>query len=226
VAARKRTPGTADLPIGGLSSASGAPLSVGVSLAAEGNTQPAIQENSVPGPLWHTRGYLAHFENGAAVQHVTFHLADSLPQSTLQRLEAEMSTFPAKTRRRTSQTARCLVRRGPWLMYSPRPCDSGVAQTSLLLFDEKRYRLLAWVVMPNHVHVLFQPMDGWTVAEIVASWKKFTARKIFGHRRQSGEGAAGPVWHREFWDRYIRDSAPLARAIEHIHLNPVKVGLA
>jgi putative transposase len=227
VAARKRTPGTADLPIGGLSSASSAPLSVGIPVAAEGNTQLAIQENGVPGPLWRTRGYLPHFENGAAVQHVTFHLADSLPQSTLQRLETEMKYFPGEKRDAGSRKrldawfdaghGSCIVRD---------PAMAGVAQSSLPLFDEKRHRLLAWVVTPNHVHVLLQPIDGWTVAKIVASWKKFTARKIFDHRRQTGEGAAGPVWPREFWDRYIRDSAHLARAIEYIHLNPVKVGLA
>jgi REP element-mobilizing transposase RayT len=37
--------------------------------------------------------------------------------------------------------------------------------------------------MPNHVHVLFQPMTGWTVVKIVASWKKFTAARICAFRR-------------------------------------------
>jgi REP element-mobilizing transposase RayT len=78
--------------------------------------------------------------------------------------------------------------------------------------------------MPNHVHVLFQPMNGWTVAKIVASWKKFTARRICDGLRDHGKGIA-PVWHREYWDRYIRDQRHFQRTILYIHANPVKAGL-
>jgi len=100
-----------------------------------------------------------------------------------------------------------------------------MVQASLLTFNSQRYRLLAWVVMPNHVHVLFQPLNGWTVAKIVAAWKKFTARKICDDLRDSGKGPSAPIWHREYWDRYIRDQTHLAQVIEYIHLNPVKAGL-
>ncbi len=100
-----------------------------------------------------------------------------------------------------------------------------MVQGSLLSFDSQRYRLLAWVVMPNHVHALFQPTKGWTVAKIVASWKKFTARKICDDRRNGGEGRRTPIWHREYWDRYMRDQNHLQQAIEYIHLNPVKARL-
>jgi type I restriction enzyme R subunit/putative DNA methylase len=110
-----------------------------------------------------------------------------------------------------------------------------MAQESLLLFDSQRYRLLAWVVMPNHVHVLFQPMGGWTVARIVAAWKRFTARKIsdiswkdanteIGAPRNCQLTKPAPIWHREYWDRYIRDQRHFAQAVEYIHLNPVKAG--
>ncbi len=37
---------------------------------------------------------------------------------------------------------------------------AAMVQGSLLAFDSQRYRMLAWVVMPNHVHTLFQPMEG------------------------------------------------------------------
>ena len=113
-----------------------------------------------------------------------------------------------------------------------KPAIAKMVQESLLAFDSQRYRLLAWVVMPNHVHALFQPMNGWTVAKIVASWKKFTARKI---RPGSTPGNAnlliggfrsgGPVWHREYWDRYIRNQRHFNQAIDYIHQNPVKAGL-
>jgi len=59
----------------------------------------------------------------------------------------------------------------------------------------------------------------------MASWKKFTARKICNDRRNSGEEPGAPVWHREYWDRYIRDQSDLEQAVEYIHLNPVNEGL-
>ena len=100
-----------------------------------------------------------------------------------------------------------------------------MVQGSLLNFDSMRYRLLAWVVMPNHVHVLFELVEGWTIAKIVAAWKKFTARRICDDQRDSGGRPGGPVWHREYWDRYIRDERHFKRAVEYIDSNPVKAGL-
>jgi REP element-mobilizing transposase RayT len=205
----KNNPGNANLPIGG--------------------QRNAIQENGVPGvpgPVWHSRGYLPHFESSEATQHVTFHLADSLPQTVLLRLEAELKTLPTEKRdveRRRRVDAWIDAGHGSCALRKPGIAD--MVQGSLLTFDSERYRLLAWVVMPNHVHVLFQPINGWTVAKIVAAWKKFTARKICDDRGESGEGPSTPVWHREYWDRFIRDRRHFEQTVEYIHLNPVKAGL-
>jgi len=189
-----------------------------------GGVKDAIQENGAP--RWHSRGYLPHFESSEVTQHVTFHLADSLPQTVLLRLESELKTLPAGKRdaeRRKRVDAWIDAGHGSCILR--KPAIAAMVQGSLLTFDSQRYRLLAWVVMPNHVHVLFQPINGWTVAKIVAAWKKFTARKICDNRRNGGDGPSAPVWHREYWDRYIRDQAHLAQVIAYIHLNPVKAGL-
>jgi type I restriction enzyme R subunit/putative DNA methylase len=76
--------------------------------------------------------------------------------------------------------------------------------------------------MPNHVHALFQPFDGWTLARIVGPWKSFTGRRL-----GSQYPCPGPrrVWHREYWDRFIRDENHFLAAREYIHDNPVKAGL-
>jgi REP element-mobilizing transposase RayT len=155
-------------------------------------------------------------------------------------LAAELRALPAEKRdveRRKRIEAWIDAGHGSCLMREPRIAD--VVQESLLSFDAQRYRLLAWVVMPNHVHVLFEPINVWTVAKIVASWKKFTARKICdmivpfpgnanlpigsGLAPQIESGAS--IWHREYWDRYIRNEQHLKRAIEYIHQNPVKASL-
>ena len=205
----------------------------------------ANREIGVPGgPRWHSRGYLPHFESADATQHVTFHLADSLPKDVLDRLNEELKGLPAARQdieRRKRVEAWIDAGHGSCVLREPDIAN--MAQNSLLIFDAQRYRLLAWVVMPNHVHVLFQAMNGWTMAKIVASWKKFTARKICDFRRAAnaagnahlpiGEslntanreiGVPG-VWHREYWDRFIRDERHFQQVVEYIHQNPVKAGL-
>jgi REP element-mobilizing transposase RayT len=95
-----------------------------------------------------------------------------------------------------------------------------MVQNALLFFDEKRYKLHAWVIMPNHVHVLVHVFDGFPVAGTVQSWKGFSAReanKLLGRQ--------GAFWQRDYYDRYIRDDDHYCDAVEYIHNNPVKAGL-
>ena len=135
-----------------------------------GRVNDAIQENGAP--RWHSRGYLPHFESSDVTQHVTFHLADSLPQTVLLRLEAELKFLPAEKRDaepRKRVDAWIDAGHGSCVLRDPAIAD--MVQDSLLTFDSQRYRLLAWVVMPNHVHILFQPINRWTVAKIVAAWE-------------------------------------------------------
>ena len=174
---------------------------------------------------WISRGYLPH-QSSTRFQHVRFHLADSVPKAGLLQIENELRTVTDDRRdveRRKRLDAWTDSGYGSCVLWKPE--IAGMMQGALLEFESRRYRLSAWVIMPNHVHVLFQPLSGWLVAKIVASWKKFSARMICHMLRDAGK-KAGPVWHREYWDRYMRDSKHLAKAIEYIHMNPVKAGLA
>jgi len=54
--------------------------------------------------------------------------------------------------------------------------------------------------MPNHVHVLFMPTQGFGVPTIVQAWKGFTAKAI-----NRTLGRAGTVWQKESWDRLVRN---------------------
>jgi REP element-mobilizing transposase RayT len=166
-----------------------------------------------------------------------FHLADSLPREVVERVEAEIGILPAdqqefERRKRWEDW----IDAGHGSCVLREPAAAAMVQDSLLHFDSLRYRLLAWAVMPNHVHVLFQPLPGWTVAQIVASWKRFTARRICDFCRAGNPGTPGtanlpigknptPVWHREYWDRFIRNERHFQQAVEYIHQNPVKAGL-
>ncbi len=179
----------------------------------------ALPETLLTG--WHSRGYLPHFEGGAIPQMITFHLAGSLPAEVLARFENELRTLPetkASPERRKRIEAYLDSGAGPcWL---GRPEVARLVQNALLHFDGERCRLHAWVVMPNHVHVLITPLEGHPLAEIVHSWKSYTANEA-----NKLLGISGPFWQPEYYDRFIRDEQHYRAAIEYIEVNPVKAGL-
>jgi len=101
-----------------------------------------------------------------------------------------------------------------------------IAEESLLFGDTDRYRLLAWCVMPNHVHVLIEQQPNWPLAKVVQSWKRHIAREI--HRLGSPsctQPSPDPLWQRDYWDRYIRNEQHLQAAKRYIEENPVAAGL-
>ncbi len=58
------------------------------------------------------------------------------------------------------------------------PPDGAMVEAALRYFDGERYQLAAWVVMPNHVHVLLESLPGWPLGKLVQSWKRHTTREI------------------------------------------------
>lgn len=177
-------------------------------------------------PVWWARGYQPHVESPHLIQHVCYHLADSLPREVVEAMDAELKSLtpmlrdPEKEKRINAYLD---AGRGSCVLREPEIAE--LVQNAFLLFHGRRYTLHAWCVMPNHVHVLFQPMEGWTMSRIVWSWKSFTGRRISEWRNRAGLKPGGPVWHREYWDRFVRDAAHYEAAIDYISMNPVKAGL-
>jgi putative transposase len=86
--------------------------------------------------------------------------------------------------------------------------------------EARRDEMLAWTVMPNHVHVLFKLLAPHGLGAVVGSWKRFTARAA--NRRL---GRSGAFWQDDYWDRFVRHDAHYAAAVAYIDQNPVKAGL-
>ena len=91
--------------------------------------------------------------------------------------------------------------------------------------DEKRYKLMAYCIMPNHVHVLIQPIaqdhgEIFSVQHIIYTWKRFTANAI--NRLM---GRKGSLWLKESYDRMVRDDNELHKVVSYILENPVKAKL-
>ena len=167
---------------------------------------------------------MPHFDSHNVVQHVTYRLADSLPHELRRQLEDELRTIPAELQdRERRRRIEDWMDAGFGSCFLRDPVAARLVQDSLRRFDGERYRLLAWVVMPNHVHVLFQTRGGWTMSRIVSSWKSFTGRRLA--QAASRSDLEQRIWHREYWDRYVRDEAHLSAVRDYIHENPVKARL-
>ncbi|HEY3912465.1 MAG TPA: transposase [Stellaceae bacterium] len=162
---------------------------------------------------WRSRGYLPHLDAPELVQHLVFRLADSLPA----RFKDEIIGCPPATRAEALDAA---LDQGLGRRDLAIPEIAALVQRALLRFNGDRYALIAWCVMPNHVHSLIETREGHRLDRIVHSWKSYTAKKA--NRLLD---RAGPFWAPEYFDRYMRDNAHLAATRAYIEANPVKAGL-
>jgi len=176
----------------------------------------------LPAPLpgtqtWHSRGYLPHLDQPGLIQMITFRLADALPAHVLSTLPHGASKHEQANRRIELEThldaghGRCLLREER---------VARMVEAALAHFDGTRYHLLAWVVMPTHVHVAVEVLPGRDVAAIVQNWKSFTSKKANRLLARNGR-----FWQPEYFDRAIRDERHYRRAVEYVRNNPVKAGL-
>jgi len=93
-------------------------------------------------------------------------------------------------------------------------------EDALLYFDRDRYRAIAWCVMPNHVHTMIEPCEGFALPAIVNSRKSYTAKEI-----NKLLGKRGQLWIEEYHDRYVRNERHFHTMVAYIEKNPVKAGL-
>lgn len=97
---------------------------------------------------------------------------------------------------------------------------AALVENALLYFDDQRYRLIAWCIMPNHVHGLIETGESWPLASLLHSWKSYSA---LGANQILGR--SGDFWFREYHDRFIRDERHFRNAVTYIEQNPVKARL-
>jgi putative transposase len=86
--------------------------------------------------------------------------------------------------------------------------------------DRGFYKLHAFALMPEHLHVLLTPGDETTIEKAMQMIKGGSAHRIGIERPQ-----AFPIWHRSFHDRWIRDAEQFWSAKSYIEQNPVKARL-
>ena len=109
--------------------------------------------------------------------------------------------------------------RGHGECWLRQPAIASLVENILRAGHGNAYRLQAWVVMPNHIHLV---VDVWDVplSKLLNLWKGRSARAANNILCR-----AGHFWEREYFDTLIRDAAHLTRAIRYTENNPTKAGL-
>ena len=187
---------------------------------------------------WHERGYLPHCDFPNLIQFVTFRLADSMPESRRGEWEHLLKIEDDREKRAKLEE---YLDRGVGGCHLRDARVAKLAEDALLFEHDKTYELLAWCVMPNHVHVLVHVWNK-PLWKLVALWKKFAAAKALAllrtERRSSDRlvhqgnatepnqsSAFRKFWQREYWDTFMRDEAQEKTSIRYIENNPVKAKL-
>jgi putative transposase len=157
---------------------------------------------------WHERGYLPHFDAPYVSQFVT---VTRRPE-----WEGILNESDDSQRRRKLEA---WLDRGHCKCWLRRADLASLVEEKLRESDGKTYRLQAWAVMPNHLHLV---VDVWAtpLSKLLNLWKGGSARaaNLALDRR-------GRFWEREYFDTLICDGEHLKRAIRYTENNPVKAAL-
>ena len=176
-------------------------------------------------PIERHGGRLPHWQQGEVLQFVTFRLGDALPAVKLRRWRQERDIWLQKNPRPwTAETAAEYAQRftgqlEAWLDEGAGSCllrdPSARAEVveAMTRFEGIRVVHHAWVVMPNHVHALFQPLH--PLEKLVKAWKGVSARGI----------GRGSIWQPNYRDTAIRDGAHYERVVRYIRRNPSRLPL-
>jgi putative transposase len=191
-----------------------------------------------------THGNLPHWEQFNSYYFITWRTADSIPKEVFDQWQAERQAwlrahridpetedwqldleklsenvhqefyrlFTAKWHGMLDEChGECLLRQ---------PALSQIVEDSLRHFDGERHSLEAFVVMPNHVHVLAGIPGRGDMKKLCRSWKNFTATQINRVLDRKGQ-----FWQWESFDHLVRSPASLAKFKEYILNNPSKARL-
>jgi putative DNA methylase len=177
---------------------------------------------------WYSRGYHPHIDLSGLVQNITFRLGDSVPDEVVQGWQNELGLLGAAVIDKENDDRRAKLREyidkyedaGHGACWLRDPRIAQLVEDALLRFDNQRYHLLEWCIMPNHVHVLLETIHGNPLSNVVRSWKTFTAREA-----NRLLGRTGVFWMEDYFDRFVRDHRHYEVVQSYIWDNPVRAYL-
>ncbi len=168
---------------------------------------------------------LPHWQQGEAAQFVTCRLGDALPSSLLDDWRRERDAWLAAHPKPWTQEIQAEYHRQfsrrieKWLDQGMGSClfaDPEAREAlsgSMMRFQGERVIHHAWVIMPNHLHVLFSPLVA--MEKLIQAWKSHSARTL----------GRGPLWQRDYRDTLVRDWDHFQNVVRYIRRNPLKAKL-
>ncbi len=184
------------------------------------------------------RRRLPHYQPNDAILFATFRLANSLPKEVAVQLLLEREQRESVIKKERDVEKRSLLLEeehkryfGHFDNYLDKVIteirwlsNSNVAEivkNAILFYDQKEYDVIAFCIMPNHVHLIadMQRMNV-PLHSILQRVKSYSAVKANPILQRSGS-----FWHRENYDHVVRDGEELKRIIQYVIENPVKAGL-
>jgi putative transposase len=181
---------------------------------------------------------LPHYHPPDSMLFVTFRLANSLPNETIIRLKEERELLERKLKRERSavqldgQLYKLRKRyfgkfdkllddmtSGPHWLSDNRVATS--VADSISYRDGKQYELLAYTIMPNHVHmVVTVERSATSFYRVLQSLKAYTAKEA-----NKILNLHGAFWQHESYDHVVRNEKELGNIIWYVLHNPLKAGL-
>ncbi|MCF8305762.1 MAG: Eco57I restriction-modification methylase domain-containing protein [Ignavibacteriales bacterium] len=181
-------------------------------------------------------GNLPHWQQENVWYFVTFRLADSIPAEVAEQIKAEREIWLKNNKKNEkgeytkeqikeyyhlfSDRIEQLLNNGRGSCVLKNPDISKIVADALNHFNNQRYVLDEWVIMPNHVHILFKPLGENKLPDILHSWKSFTANEI-----NKVTGNKGQLWMHESYDHIVGNENALHAIRNYIRQNPVKANL-
>jgi putative transposase len=213
-----------------------------------------------------TRRYLPHWYKAGCAHFITYRLVDSIRTDLLREWKAEREELIRQARslpvqlqaERRLNAHRQFFRQ--YDEYLDKHCETKwlaearaatAIRENLYHHNGSKYELLAYCVMPNHVHVLLQPFQNESSDPLEAQTARLPALKpsediISDERPESTSplfaimhslksytankvnevlGRTGALWQHESYDHWVRDLGELERIVNYIKANPVRAGL-
>jgi REP element-mobilizing transposase RayT len=88
------------------------------------------------------------------------------------------------------------------------------------LHEDEALHSLAWVVMPDHVHWLFQLGDLVTLSTAMKAFKARSAQRL-----NEKLGRSGSIWQKAYYDHALRGDEDMQGIARYIVGNPLRAGL-
>lgn len=197
---------------------------------------------------------LPHYDISGSIYFITFCLANSIPKHIIIRMKYQYSDglkyIDQIKNNKLKMDILSEFRFEYFLKYekvleTEKYCEyflknkkiAQIVADSIIFYDDNKYKLIAYTIMSNHVHLIIKPIwkaasktekndsfllddAPYTISKIMQNIKKYSAKEANSILRNQGQ-----FWQRENYDHIIRDENELYRTVEYVLNNPLKARL-